>query len=92
MANFHRVRQIAGILSVLTLLALIVLDVLYADMTLAQRHTDTLLLLIGSMLGLDIMLNRLPLRVTVNDKDGGKTPSLSSSGNDDDGEDGGNDR
>lgn len=63
--KFDDVRKIAGMLSVIVLLSLIVADFVSPELQLAQRHVETLLLLIGAMLAADVLMGKVPITITM---------------------------
>lgn len=65
------VRAIGGLLSIIVLLALLVADFIYTNRILPPNTVFLLLGLIGTLLGIDMISERLPLEITIEDKENG---------------------
>lgn len=59
------VRAIGGLLSIVVLLGLLTADFWYADRALNPTTTATMLALISALLGIDILREKLPLKLSV---------------------------
>lgn len=58
-------RVVVGVLSSLTLLALIFLNFLFPERVLTNREIIVLLLLISATLGLDMALKEMPININI---------------------------
>lgn len=79
------VRAVGGLLTIITLLLLVAVDVVIAGAELDSQQLQILVVLVGGLLGLDIMLDRIPVTMEV---DVGSDESNDTAG---DGGDGGSD-
>lgn len=59
------VRAIGGLLTIITLLAMVVADVVVEGASLSVEQLQILVVLVGGLLGLDIMLDRVPISMGV---------------------------
>lgn len=59
------VRAIGGLLTIITLLAMVVADVVVEGASLSVEQLQILVVLVGGLLGLDIMLDRVPISMDV---------------------------
>lgn len=70
MSIYRYVRAVGGLLSIITLLVVLIAHELVESVTVSPMTVSVLLGLIGSLLGVDILLQRVPgLRVTVETTD-----------------------
>lgn len=59
------VRAVGGLLTIVTLLSLVVVDVIVDGASLSFEQLQILVVLVGGLLGLDIMLDRIPVEMDV---------------------------
>lgn len=59
------VRAVGGLLTIITLLSLVVVDVVVEGASLSMQQLQVLVVLVGGLLGLDIMLDRIPISMDV---------------------------
>lgn len=59
------VRAVGGLLTIITLLLLVAVDVVIAGAELDSQQLQILVVLVGGLLGLDIMLDRIPVTMEV---------------------------
>ena len=62
-------RAVGGLLAIITLLALVSADVLYQAVTLDGTTLAMLLGVISALLGVDMLADRLPVSITVGERD-----------------------
>lgn len=62
-------RVFVGVLSSITLLALIILDFLKQDLVVTERAIIVLLVLISSTLGMDMILEQFPITIKISSSD-----------------------
>jgi len=63
-------RAIGGLLAIVTLLGLVAADVVYSEIILDEGTLMLLLGIIGVLLGVDMLAGRLPIELTVGERDG----------------------
>lgn len=66
MSLAQKARVLVGVLASLTLLTLIILDFLMQELMLTRIAILVLLALISGTLGIDMAMDKLPIRITVN--------------------------
>ena len=59
------VRAVGGLLTIITLLSLVIVDVVVEGASLSIEQLQILVVLVGGLLGLDIMLDRIPVSMDV---------------------------
>ena len=57
------VRGLGGLITILTLNALVAADVLLPRASLSLQQVQVLVVLVGALLGLDIMLDKIPVSI-----------------------------
>ena len=62
-------RAIGGLLAIVTLLGLVAADVVYSEIILGEGTLMLLLGIIGVLLGVDMLAGRLPIELTVGERD-----------------------
>jgi hypothetical protein len=62
----NRVRSLAGFAAVLTLLGLIVADTIHPEITLGVEDKVILISMISALLGVDLALDQLPIKLNGN--------------------------
>ena len=65
-------RAIGGLLAIVTLLGLVAADVVYSKIILDESTLMLLLGIIGVLLGVDMLAGRLPIELTVGERDDDK--------------------
>lgn len=59
------VRGVGGLLTIITLNVLIIADVLIKGASLSTQHLQILVVLVGALLGLDIMFEKIPASIEI---------------------------
>lgn len=72
MTLLKKARVFVGVLSSVTLLALIVTSFVFPDKTLTNRTIIILLMLISATLALDMALDKLPITIELGNQNGGE--------------------
>jgi hypothetical protein len=65
----RRIRSLAGLAAVITLLALIAADTIHPGISLSFQDKAILISLISALLGVDLALHQLPFEITTRPQD-----------------------